>query len=151
MHRVQARCDRGMTRARPGVRAAARAALLHQQAPAGDLTVVLSSIERIRNLNREYAGDDRATDVLSFLDGSPEPESGRRYFGDVIVAVPIAEEQARQGGHTLSAEMALLVVHGVLHLLGHDHARARERARMEVAQREILEALGVASRPLEVQ
>jgi probable rRNA maturation factor len=125
--------------------------LLHQQAPAGDLTVVLSSIERIRNLNREYAGDDRATDVLSFLDGSPEPESGRRYFGDVIVAVPIAEEQARQGGHTLSAEMALLVVHGVLHLLGHDHARARERARMEVAQREILEALGVASRPLEVQ
>ncbi len=112
--------------------------------------MVLSRVERIQELNREYAGDDRATDVLSFPDGSPEPESGRRYYGDVVVAVPVAEQQARAAGHGLASEMALLVVHGVLHLLGHDHARAGDRARMEAAQREILGALGIASRSLEV-
>jgi probable rRNA maturation factor len=124
--------------------------LIHQQAPAGDLTVVLSAVERIQELNRLYAGEDRATDVLSFPDGSTEPETGRRYFGDVVVAVPVAEDQAREAGHALSSEIALLVVHGVLHLLGHDHARVGDRARMEAAQREILATLGIASRTLEV-
>jgi len=48
----------------------------------------------MQELNRRYAGDDYPTDVLSFVDGSREPETGRKYFGDVVIAVPVAEEQA---------------------------------------------------------
>ncbi|OGO13257.1 MAG: rRNA maturation RNase YbeY [Chloroflexi bacterium RBG_13_66_10] len=145
MYRVQVRCDRGMARSRPGAREAARAALQHQEAPDGDLTVVLSGAAKMQELNRRYAGDDYPTDVLSFVDGSREPETGRKYFGDVVIAVPVAEEQARAAGHSLATEVALLVVHGVLHLLGHDHGRTKERALMEAAESEILKILGIPS------
>jgi probable rRNA maturation factor len=148
MHRIQVHCDPGMARARTGVREAARAALQHENAPQGDLTVALTTTARIRELNRRFAGDERPTDVLSFADGTRLVESGRTYFGDVVIAVPVAEEQARAAGHGLADEVALLTVHGVLHLLGHNHARRAERARMEAAQQAILATLGHPSRAL---
>jgi probable rRNA maturation factor len=129
-----------MARARPGVQAAVRAALRHEGAPDGELTVVLASAERARDLNRRFAAEDQAADVLSFPDWTNGDE-GLRYFGDVVIAVPLAESQADAAGHSLSDEMALLAVHGVLHLLGHDHAGRAEREKMEAAQREILAAL----------
>jgi probable rRNA maturation factor len=115
-------------------------ALRHENAPDGELTVVLADADRARALNRQFAGEEHATDVLSFPDWTNGDE-GLRYFGDVVIAVPVAEAQANAAGHDLSDEMALLAVHGVLHLLGHDHAGRAERAKMEAAQREILAAL----------
>jgi probable rRNA maturation factor len=137
-----------MAHARRGVAAAARAALRHQSAPDGELTVVLAGAQRARSLNLQFAGEDRATDVLSFPDGTAGDE-GLRYFGDVVIAVPVAQAQAEAEGHGLTDELALLAVHGVLHLLGHDHARAAERRRMEAAQAEILAGLGLPTRTME--
>jgi probable rRNA maturation factor len=112
--------------------------------PAGDLTIVLMDDERIQDLNRDFLGHDATTDVLSFPADEPDPETGRRYLGDVVISFARAAEQAVEGGHTVEAEMQLLVVHGVLHLLGHDHASKGEKERMWTAQAEVLESLGVS-------
>jgi len=140
-HDVRVRCDRGTGHARRGVLQAARATLRHEGAPEGDLTLALTNAARIQELNRRFAGEGRPTDVLSFSDGSHDAESGRLYLGDVVIAVPVAEAQAKDAGYSLFEEMTLLTVHGVLHLLGHDHARPGERARMEAAQKAILGGL----------
>jgi probable rRNA maturation factor len=71
------------------------------------------------------------------------PETGRYYLGDVIISYPRALEQSAAAGHTVQDELQLLVVHGVLHLLGHDHATEEEKARMWADQQEILAGLGV--------
>ena len=121
---------------------AARAALDHQSAD-GDLTLVLTDDEQLRRLNRDYLGVDAPTDVLSFPASETDPETGAPYLGDILLSVSRAAEQARAASHPLADEARLLVVHGVLHLLGHDHAEADEKAKMWQAQAEILEGLGL--------
>jgi probable rRNA maturation factor len=105
------------------------------------LTLVLTDGESIRQLNRRFAGEDGATDVLSFPDGSRDPDSGKVYLGDVLIAVSIAERQARRAGHNLGDELILLAVHGILHLAGYDHARPKDRAKMWQMQDAILSGL----------
>lgn len=128
---------------------AVKAALENQSASHdAELTVVLTDDARVQELNREYLGIDSPTDVLSFpaseTDGSEiDPETGTRYFGDIIISLPYAARSAKKAGHPVEAEVQLLVVHGVLHLLGHDHAKVREKAKMWKAQAEILESLGL--------
>jgi probable rRNA maturation factor len=123
---------------------AAQETLAHQAAPPeADLTLVLTGDERIQALNRDFLGRDAPTDVLSFPADETDPETGRRYLGDVVISIPRAESQAREGGHALKVELQLLVVHGVLHLLGHDHAGAEEKARMWAAQAKTLEHIGL--------
>lgn len=127
------------------VQRAARAALDHTAAPAdADLTIVLTDDELLRKLNRDYLDVDAPTDVLSFPASQTDPETGARYLGDVLISVPRAAEQAQAAGHPLEAEVQLLVVHGVLHLMGQDHAEAEEKARMWAAQAEVLERLGLS-------
>jgi probable rRNA maturation factor len=127
------------------VQRATIAALEQQSAPAdSDLTIVLTDDEQLQNLNREFRGIDAPTDVLSFPASELDPETGRRYLGDILLSMARAEEQAAAGGHPLEAEVQLLVVHGVLHLLGHDHAEDREKERMWAAQSEILTRLGLS-------
>ncbi len=122
----------------------ARAALEHQSAsPDSDLTVALTDDARIQELNRDYLGIDAPTDVLSFPASETDPETGSPYLGDILISLPYAARSAAQAGHPLEAEVQLLVVHGVLHLLGHDHAKVREKAKMWKAQAEILESLGL--------
>lgn len=118
-------------------------ATLALQAAAGDLTVVLSDDAQVRELNREYLGIDASTDVLSFPAAETDPETGEAYLGDVIISVPQAEVQARAAGHPLESEVQLLVVHGVLHLLGHDHAEPDAKASMWAAQAGVLKRLGL--------
>lgn len=108
-----------------------------------NLSVVLTDNRRLRKLNRDYLGIDAPTDVLSFPASESDPETGARYMGDILISVPYAAKSAREAGHPLGAELQLLVVHGVLHLLGHDHARPRQKARMWKAQSEILTHLGL--------
>lgn len=133
---------------------AAQAALMNQSAsPESEITIVLTDDAHIRKLNRDYLGIDAPTDVLSFpaseTDGSEingseiDPETGSPYLGDIIISMPYAARSAAKAGHPLESEVQLLVVHGVLHLLGHDHAKVRAKARMWKAQAEILEVLGL--------
>jgi probable rRNA maturation factor len=123
---------------------AARATLDYSGAPDADLTVALTGDEHIRALSRDFLGKDAPTDVLSFPANEPNPETGRLYLGDIIISLPRAVEQSASRGHAVEAEMQLLVVHGVLHLLGHDHAEADEKDRMWAAQAEVLEKLGIS-------
>lgn len=129
----------------PHLRKAASAALRQQgrQPKEVDLTLVLTGDARLRALNQQFRGVDAATDVLSFGDGGPDAESGRRYLGDVVISVPRARAQARAAGHSLVAELQLLAVHGTLHLLGHDHAKPAQRGAMWAAQDAILHQLGL--------
>lgn len=120
-----------------------RAALsvLTNQSKDGDLTVVLTDDKQLQDLNQEYLGIEAPTDVLSFPATETDPETGRRYLGDILVSTPRAEKQATAAGHTLETELQLLVVHGTLHLLGFDHAKAEEKTQMWKTQAEILERL----------
>ncbi len=123
---------------------AARVTLEHQSDdPDVDLSIVLTDDDQLRELNRDYLGIDSPTDVLSFPASESDPETGARYLGDILISIPRAAEQANAAGHDIQEEVQLLVVHGVLHLLGHDHAEAEEKARMWAAQAEVLERLGL--------
>jgi len=127
---------------------AASAALEHQasrESLDSELTIVLTNDARLKELNRDYLGIDAPTDVLSFPASETDPETGARYIGDILISITRAQSQATAAGHPLESEVQLLVVHGVLHLLGHDHAEAQEKARMWQAQTEILAQLGLAN------
>jgi probable rRNA maturation factor len=89
----------------------------------GGATIRLAGEDEVRALNRTYRGKDRATDVLSFPVGEKLP--GGLYAGDVLLCVPVAEEQARQHRHSLARDLLLLTIHGLLHLKGLDHESDR--------------------------
>jgi probable rRNA maturation factor len=127
---------------------AAQQTLQHAGADASaEATIVLSDDAQLQALNRQFLAIDAPTDVLSFPGGETDPDSEALYLGDVIVSLPRAQAQAAAGGYALQDELQLLVVHGVLHLLNHDHAQEEEKARMWAAQAEILESLGCVARP----
>lgn len=126
------------------VRAATRAALTACGGPRdAELSVVLSDDARVRELNRAYRRKDKPTNVLSFPGGATRPD-GVALLGDVVLAFETCAAEAKAQGKTLRAHLTHLVVHGVLHLLGHDHMRVREAARMEDLERAVLARLGVA-------
>jgi probable rRNA maturation factor len=113
--------DRGRPARAPGLaRWLARAAPPRAR---GALTVALVSDAAMRRLNREYRGVDRATDVLSFDGPGPRARGPGldRHLGDVAIARGVAARQARREGHSLAAELRILALHGLLHLLGYDH------------------------------
>ena len=125
---------------------AAHAALEHEsESLESELSIVLTDDARLQELNRDYLGIDAPTDVLSFPASETDPETGARYIGDILISVPRAQSQAEAAGHPLESEVQLLVVHGVLHLLGHDHGEPDEKARMWQAQAEILQSLGLGN------
>ena len=116
-----------------------------EPAPAdSDITIVLTDDSQLHELNRDYLGVDAPTDVLSFPASETDPETGAVYLGDILISIPRAAEQARAAGHPVEAEVQLLVVHGILHLLGYDHAEADEKARMWETQAEVMSRLGLS-------
>ena len=111
-----------------------------QQAnPQSEITVKITGDKQLKELNKRFLGEDRATDVLSFPSGSKDG-----YLGDLAISVPRARAQAKVGKHSLQQELQLLAVHGTLHLLGHDHSSAKDKAAMWNAQQRILSKLGVS-------
>lgn len=102
-----------------------------------ELSILLCDDRAIRDLNRDYRAKDRPTDVLAF------PLDDRRVLGDVAISVDTARRQARRAGRTISAEITMLLAHGLLHLLGFDHRDAAEERRMK-AKTDLLVA---AARP----
>jgi probable rRNA maturation factor len=115
---------------------------LEARLPAGTwvLAVRLTGDRQLRRLNRMYAGDDSVTDVLSFA-GSGQ------HIGDLAISWPAVVRQAHQFGEQESAELALLCVHGLLHLLGWDHQSPRERREMSRLTRAALKRSKLAVVP----
>ncbi len=142
-HRVHLQASSVDAATRDLIHRAVVTALARESAPPGEVTLRLTDEAEIQALNARFLDEDRPTDVLAFPDGTKDPDSGRLYLGDVIIAVPVAARQAARAGHGLAAELALLAVHGVLHLLGHDHAHPEAKARMWQAQQAVLAELGV--------
>ncbi len=130
------------------LRRAALRTLVHQGIEEGcELAVVVVDDDIVHDLNLRHRGVDAPTDVLAFSDETQGPFVDApglpRYLGDVIISFPRAETQAAEVDHDVEVELQLLVVHGVLHLLGHDDMMEEQRARMWNAQAEILQALEV--------
>ena len=127
----------------------AAAEALHREGVESEvaLSVVITNNEAVQELNRQFRDVDAPTDVLAFSSGEEgdfvtapgEPA----YLGDVVISYPRAVAQAEEHCHTIDRELALLVVHGVLHLLGYDHVAEAERTEMWARQNEILESLGL--------
>lgn len=109
----------------------------------GEVAVVLSDDDEVRALNRTWAGRDKPTDVLSFPAGEPTCGDGSRVLGDIILAYETIERDARELGVPLAAHATHLVVHGLLHLLGYDHAVGCDADAMEGLETRILADLGL--------
>lgn len=117
---------------------------LSKWAPAsarGDVSIAVVSDRRMRALNRQFRGKDAATDVLSFP--ATHMPGVSSFLGDIVIAAGVAARQAREAGHPVSTELKVLALHGLLHLLGHDHdtddgkmARAEARLRKKAGLRE---------------
>lgn len=107
------------------------------------LTVVITGDDDVQALNRQYRGMDSVTDVLSFPTDSPSFPGEAPYLGDLVIAYPYARAQADRAGQSCDDGLALLVVHGTLHLLGQDHDTPENRATMWGHQGQILAALGI--------
>jgi probable rRNA maturation factor len=109
------------------------------------LSIVLVDDDTMRQLNRDYRGVDSSTDVLSFGSAGDEfqsvDEEEGSYLGDVVISFPQAKAQAERAGHALMGEISLLVVHGVLHLLGYDHADGEQKALMWLQQAQVMRDL----------
>lgn len=111
--------------------------------PHTDLSILIGSDLTLRKLNREYRGVDRPTDVLSFESGEENPETGSISLGDIAVSFPTAKKQAVSAGHPVENEIALLLVHAILHLHGYDHDSKNAKSTMWMKQQSLLDSLGI--------
>ena len=116
--------------------------LNYLDAPPGDLTLAFTDDKTIQDLNKRFAAVDKPTDILSFPGEGSDMETGRTYYGDVVISLPYAERQAQDAGHSLKDELTLLAIHGILHLSGFDHSNPDEQDSMWSLQDEILLHLG---------
>ena len=116
-------------------------------APPYEVSLVFTDSETVQQLNRDYRGVDEPTDVLAFcmlpqkeVDSSfALPPDGVTRLGEVIISYPQAAEQAKEQGHATEKELALLIIHGILHLLGYDHEEPEEESKMKEREKVLLE------------
>ena len=124
--------------------ALAQAAFQHRAVTAGELNLLFVDTDSIHELNREHMGKDWPTDVLSFPFDDDDDLPGETLLGDVVVCPAVAAANAPehngQGHHrgSVEDEIALLVVHGVLHVLGYDHTNDDEAEEMEALEQTVL-------------
>lgn len=139
---VSLSAPKGFAKLAAPLRAVVRAVLARERRRAGEIAIVLTNDAELRELNRGWRRIDRATDVISFAYDEHEPDAATRpVTGDLVVSLERVAAQARRFRVSNGAELARLVVHGTLHLCGHDHVkpgeRAAMRAREEAALREV--------------
>lgn len=115
-----------------------------------EISVSIVDNEEIHQINKQFRGIDRPTDVLSFPQLTFEEgermernEDGEVVLGDIIISLERAREQAEEYGHSLKREIAFLTAHSMLHLLGYDHMTPEEEKEMFAKQKEILELAGI--------
>lgn len=139
-----------LERLQEGLQAVAR---LNDLADEAEVDVTIVDDAEIHELNREYRGMDKATDVLSFAldeasEDSDEPElldaPEEHLFGDIIISAETALRQAEEYGHGLERELTYLAVHGMFHLLGYDHMTEAEKAVMRAKEEEALRAINLS-------
>ncbi|TET26792.1 MAG: rRNA maturation RNase YbeY [Dehalococcoidia bacterium] len=119
-----------------------------------ELGLVIAGGGRVRELNKSYLGRDEPTDVLAFamvptqVETSPPafviPPDGVLHLGEVIISYPQAVAQAGEQGHSVKKEIAILIIHGLLHLLGYEHDKTALRKQMTAREAEILESISTA-------
>lgn len=126
-------------------------AALNGLAEEAEVDVTIVDDEEIHELNRQYRGMDKPTDVLSFaLDEGEEDEPEliggpeEHLYGDIIISAETALRQAEEYGHGLEREMTYLAVHGMFHLLGYDHMTEEDKAEMRAKEEEALRAINLA-------
>ncbi|MFN2527527.1 MAG: rRNA maturation RNase YbeY [Candidatus Baltobacteraceae bacterium] len=108
------------------------------------LSISFVDDQEIRELNRAHRGKDKPTDVLSFpLWEEGDAHLGERLLGDVVISVDTARRQAAEYDASLEAEINRLLIHGVLHVMGHDHEEAAERKEMRAEERRLAQAIGL--------
>ena len=112
------------------------------------LSVILSDKEYIHRINKEYRGIDRPTDVLSFpmfqKEEIPLTKTGlQEVLGDIIICIPIVEEQAKEYEHSFERELSYMLVHGFYHLMGYDHIEEAEKREMREKEENILSKLEI--------
>ena len=108
--------------------------------PKGEISLTLVDDETIREINREHRGKDKPTDVLSFP-LEPESFSQERLLGDIVISIDTARRQAADYDAPLQRELYRLLIHGLLHVLGHDHMEPGERTVMEREERRLADAI----------
>lgn len=126
--------------------ATARKLLVAAGESGASLSLTLVGDAAIRDLNREHRGKDAPTDVLSFplFEDGEAPQAGvERLLGDVVISVDTARRQAAGYDAPLQRELYRLLIHGLLHVLGHDHEEPAERAEMEAQERRLADAIGM--------
>jgi probable rRNA maturation factor len=111
-----------------------------------ELSVLLTGDELMAELNGSYRGKRRPTDVLAFAMDESAPRSGPRMLGDVVISLETAGRQAKRARHSLVREVTILLAHGLLHLVGHDHVTGTEKATMD-ARTELLVARASRRQP----
>jgi probable rRNA maturation factor len=113
-----------------------------EEAPQGQISLMLCDDATIRELNKEWRGIDKPTNVLSF----PSPPAMQNHIlGDIALAYDTTAKEAEDEGKSLSAHMVHLIVHGVLHLLGYDHLHDNDAEKMEQSEALALASLGIAN------
>ncbi len=99
--------------------------------------------DEISRLYNEYYGYAQSTDVLSFNSNTVDPETGFLILGDILICFPFVEKQAISLNNSIDAEISLLIIHGILHLLGYDHIEDSMKNEMWTLQAEILARLKI--------
>ena len=111
-----------------------------------EISLSIVDMETIHRLNKEYRDVDRPTDVLSFpMDEEGYDNEGNPLFllGDIVICLDVAENQAKDFGHSLEREMMYLICHSTLHLLGYDHIEEDDKLEMRSREKEVMKNLGV--------
>jgi probable rRNA maturation factor len=128
------------------LKSVARVLLREVNEPDSGLSLSLVADDRIQELNRQHRGKDKPTDVLSFPLYEPDEEphaDAERLLGDVVISVDTARRQAAEYDAPLQNELYRLLIHGLLHVMGHDHEEPDERAAMEAEERRLAAAIGM--------
>ncbi len=128
------------------VRVVERTLVAENVPPNSEVSLVISGQERLQELNRDYRGKDRPTDVLAFSMSEQKTEEPPfvtapdqvLHLGEVLISYPQAVIQAEEHRHPVKKELAILIIHGVLHLLGYDHEKADMKRKMQARETEIL-------------
>ena len=119
-------------------------ALDYEKVNNSEFNIIFVSSDKIHEINKEYRGIDRVTDVISFaLEDNKDIELDHRLLGDIYICVSRAHEQAIEYGHSFLRELSFLSIHGLLHLLGYDHMEKADEEIMFGKQEEILNGYGI--------
>lgn len=119
--------------------------LKHENVKKAYFSIIFVDENKIQELNKEYRGIDKITDVISFAleDNEDSIYNDMRVLGDIYICIPRAKEQAENYGHSIKRELSFLTVHGLLHLLGYDHIKKADEEKMFALQELILNEEGI--------